>query len=204
MRHLLIAENSTYHSKPVLRATAESTKLWIVYDRSTRVFNGTPLLNECLHTGTPLQNKLWSVLVKGCFDPIAIIGNLQKAFLQVRVKESDGDAICFHWRWDEQSPLETLRFTGALFGPVPSPFLLRWVIEVHLNYWDEKEPEQIAKIHKELYIDALILGSTTVCKTQELKDKTTTIFQGASFNLHKWHSNVCELQTEQSERDCTS
>ena len=59
----------------------------------------------------------------------------------------------FHWRRDEQSPLETLRFTRALFGLAPSPFLLGGVTEVHLNHWEEKEPELVAKIHKELYVE---------------------------------------------------
>ena len=52
----------------------------------------------------------------------------------------------------------------------------------------------IKKIRKELYIDDLISGSTTVRKTRELKDKTTTIFQDTCFKLHKWHSNVPERE----------
>ena len=180
--------------KPVVRATAESTKLCIVYDTSARAFDGAPSLNDCLHAGPPLQNKLWNVLVRGHFNPVAITGDLQKAFLQVRIRESDCDAMRFHWRQDEHSPLETLRFTRTLFGLTPSPFLLGGVIEVHLNNWEEKEPEMIEKIRKELYIDDLISRSTTVCKTRKLKDKATTIFQDACFKLHKWHSNVPELE----------
>ena len=68
---------------------------------------------------------------------MAITGDLQKAFLQVRVKEIDRDAMRFHWCRDEQSPLETLRFTRALFGLAPSPFLLGGVIEMHFNNWEE-------------------------------------------------------------------
>lgn len=187
--------------KPVVRATAESTKLRIVYDASARAFNSAPSLNDCLYTGPPLQNKHWSVLVRGRFNPVAITGDLQKAFLQVRVKEIDRDAMRFHWRRDEQSPLETLRFTRALFGLAPSPFLLGGVIEMHFNNWEEREPELVAKIRKELYVDDLISESTTVCKTRELKDKTKEIFQDACFNLHKWHSNVPELDSEQSPKE---
>ena len=141
------------------------------------------------------KKKLWSVLTRGRFNPVAATGDLQKAFLQVRVKESDRDAIRFHWRRDEHSPLETLRFRRALFGLAPSPFLLGGVIEVHLNNWEEKEPEIVAKIRRELYVYDLISGSTSVTKTRELKDKATTIFQDACFKLHKWHSNVPELES---------
>ena len=178
-----------------MRATAESTELPIVYDA------GAPSLNDCLHTGPSLQNKLWSVLVRGRFNPVAITGDLQKEFLQVMVKETDRDSRRFPWRRDEQSPLETLRFTRALFGLASSPFLLGGVIKMHLNHWEKKEPELVAKIRKELYVDDLISGSTTVCKTRELKDKTTAISLDACFNLHKWHSNVPELELERSPQE---
>ena len=184
--------------KPVVQATAESTKLRVVYDASARAFDGAPSLNDSLHAGPPLQNKLWSVLVRGRFNPVAINGDLQKAFLQVRVRETDRDAMRFHWRREEHSPLETLRFTRAVFGLASSPFLLGGVIEVHLNSWEEKEPELVAKIRKELYVDDLISGSTTVHKTRELKDKASAIFKDACFHLHKWHSNVPELESAQS------
>ena len=98
--------------KPVVRATVESTKLRIVYDGSARASDGAPSLNDCLHAGPPLQNKLWSVLVRGRFNPVAVTGDFQKAFLQVRIREADRDAMRFHWRRDEHSPLETLRFTS--------------------------------------------------------------------------------------------
>ena len=42
-------------------------------------------LNDCLETGPPLQNKLWKVLVRGQFHPVVLVGNIQKAFLQVRI-----------------------------------------------------------------------------------------------------------------------
>ena len=119
--------------KPVVRPSAESTKVRIVYDASARAYDGAPSLNECLNVGPPLQNKLWNVLVRERFHPVAITGDLQKAFLQVRVKASDRDALRFHWRRNEHSQTETLRFTRALFGLAPSPFLLGGVLETHLS-----------------------------------------------------------------------
>ena len=95
---VLVVGNSTSFLpyKSVVRATAESTKLRIVYDASLRASDGVLSLNDCLHAGLPLQNKLWSVLVIGRFNPVAVTGDLQKAFLQVRVREADLDAMHFH------------------------------------------------------------------------------------------------------------
>ena len=66
--------------KGVVRETAESAKLRIVYDASARAWDGAPSLNKCLNTGPPLQNQLWSVLIRGRFNPIAITGDIKKAF----------------------------------------------------------------------------------------------------------------------------
>ena len=78
--------------KRVLRETAESTKLRIVYDASTRAWDGAPSLNEYLNTGLLLQNQIWNVLIRGRFNPITIIGDIKKAFLQVRIRPEERDA----------------------------------------------------------------------------------------------------------------
>ena len=80
----------------VIRENAESTKLRVVYDASARAYDGVPSLNECLHTGPPLQNELWSIIVRNRFHPIAVAGDMRKAFLQIRVKEAEPDALRFH------------------------------------------------------------------------------------------------------------
>ena len=118
--------------KPVVRAEAESSAR---DDGSARAYDGAPSLNDCLYAGPPLQNELWDVLIRGRFNSVAVTGDIQKAFLQVRVREDDRDAMRFHWRRNEQSEVETLRFTRALFGLASSPFLLAGVIDTHLSSW---------------------------------------------------------------------
>ena len=187
--------------KGVVRETAESTKLRIVYDASARAWDGAPSLNECLNTGPLLQNQLWSVLVRGRFNPVAITGDIKKAFLQVRIRPEERDALRLHWLKNvETKEVETLRFTRALFGLGPSPFLLGGVIEQHLDTWSHKQPEIVREIKKNLYVDDLISGGTTVSKAREKKNAATEIFADAAFELHKWHSNVAELESTETDQ----
>jgi hypothetical protein len=65
---------------------------------------------------------------------------MEKAFLQIRVKECERDALRFHWRENPLADVEVLRFTRVLFGLVSSPFLLGGVLEAHLDYWKSKAP----------------------------------------------------------------
>ena len=153
-----------------------------------------PSLNECLYSGPPLQNKLWDVLVRQRFHPVAIFGDIQKAFLQIRIKENERDALRFHWRMNEHSNLETYRFTRALFGLTCSPFLLGGVIEQHLQSWESELPDVVAALRKSLYVDDLLNGGQTVEEARKRKSTAIEIFDDAKFVLHKWNSNVAELE----------
>ena len=119
--------------KALIRETAQSTKMRIVFDASSKANQGGPSLNDCLETGPPLQNFRWSVLVRNRLKPVALCGDIKKAFLQVRIREADRDALRFHWIRDKNSSqVETLRFMRALFGLAQSPFLLAGTLKQHL------------------------------------------------------------------------
>ena len=123
-------------------------------------------------------------------------GDLQKAFLQVRVREAERDALRFHWIVDLQSTeIETLRFTRVVFGLAPSPFLLNGVIQQHLESMESRYPESVMEVRKSLYVDDLISGRSTKEEAKQLKCDAVEIFDEAKFKLHKWHSNVPELET---------
>ncbi|KAK3730894.1 hypothetical protein QZH41_012605 [Actinostola sp. cb2023] len=102
----------------------------------------------------------------GRFNPVALTGDLQKAFLQVR--------SVIRTRAISLSAGGSNRDTPQQLG-------------------GEREPEVVRKVRRELYVDDLISGSTSVSKALELKEKATIIFQDAGFKLHKWHSNAQEL-----------
>ena len=69
----------------------------IVYDASAKSNFPSPSLNKCLETGPALQNLFWSVLVRNRFFSVSLCGDIKQAFLQVRIKEEDRDALRFHW-----------------------------------------------------------------------------------------------------------
>ena len=84
----------------------------IVDDASARANDTAPSLDECPGTGPSLQNQSWKVLVCWRFHAVALAGDIEKAFLQVRIRKEDRDALQF--RWIDSKPLErvhTLRFT---------------------------------------------------------------------------------------------
>ena len=99
------------------------------------------------------QNKLWNVLTRMRFHPVALSGDLKQAFLQIQIKKEERNSLRFHWKTTEHSQLEILRFTRALFGLTCSLFLLAAVVDHHLQSWEFKEPEKVAEIRRSLYVD---------------------------------------------------
>ncbi|XP_028405750.1 uncharacterized protein LOC114528320 [Dendronephthya gigantea] len=180
--------------RPVIRQSAESTKTRIVFDASAKANDKCQSLNDCLETGPPLQNILWDVLVRNRLKPVALAGDLKKAFLQIRIRPEHRDVLRFHWVKEKTSEIEVLRFTRALFGLVQSPFLLGATLKQHLESLKERYPNEVAEIGKSLYVDDVITGGDTKHEVLDLKENTVAIFEEAKFELHKWHSNESVLE----------
>ena len=109
--------------KAVIRESSETTKLRIVYDASARAYDAAPFLNQCLELRPPLKNQLWKVLVRGRFMAVAIAGDIQKAFLQVRIRAEDRDALRFHWitRVSRASTYPAIHKSSFWPGPITFP-----------------------------------------------------------------------------------
>ena len=133
-------------------------------------------------------------MARARFYPLLLTGELQKAFLQVRIKEEDRDALRFHRKPRSQTDIETFRFTRALFGLTSSQFLLCGVIQQQLQAREQREPELISLIKKSPYVDDLISGAPSVKEAYQQKEGSTKSFADAKFTLHKWNSNAPELE----------
>ena len=181
--------------RPVVRESAESTKVRIVYDASAKANDDSLSLNDCLETGPTLQNLLWNILVRNRFKPVALAADLKQAFLQIRIKKEDRDALRFYWINEENpSEIEVYRFTRALLGLNQSLFLLGGTLEQHLSSQEKKFPTEVAEIKDGLYVEDLLTGGCVVEEVQHLKETAIEIFDQAQFKLHKWHSNMEELK----------
>ena len=108
----------------MIREAAETTKTCIVYNASANATPESPSLNKCLCLVLPLYNKLWDVLVRQRAYPLVVTADIQKAFLQIWIRECEHDALGFHWKKSDHAKIEMLHFTRALSGLAPSPFLL--------------------------------------------------------------------------------
>ncbi|XP_065052644.1 uncharacterized protein LOC135681921 [Rhopilema esculentum] len=191
----------------VIRQEAESTKVRIVFDASAKERKGSYSLNECLHKGPPLMPMLFDIVLRYRMYPVALVGDVQKAFHQIEVAVEDRDCLRFLWVEDPKnaiSELSELRFTRVIFGAGPSPFLLNATMQRHIGGYEETDPEFVRLVVKSLFVDDFVGGGRNSTEVITLKKKLTDVMQEGGFTLHKWKSNieeVCSSPTVDSEGD---
>eukprot|EP00794_Sanderia_malayensis_P006668 gene6668-biopygen5443 len=181
----------------VIRKEAETTKLRIVYDASAKQHKYNKSLNDCLHTGPPLQPMLYDILLRFRMYPVAIIGDIEKAFLQIEVDKADRDAMRFLWLKDirqEPPEIQELRFTRVIFGSGPSPFLLGATIREHLESYRVADPEFVALVLRSLFVDDFVSGGKNTEEVKQLKSKLIERFNEGHFNMRKWKSSDATLR----------
>ena len=49
-----------------------------------------------------------------------------------------------------------------------------------------------------MYVDDLVTGYNNAEEVKEIKQKTVQLFKKGCFSLHKWNSNIPELESENS------
>ena len=198
-------EPGTVHYIPhreVLREDRSTTKLRVVYDASSKQKDQISL-NDCLLPGPPLTPLIFNILLRFRMNQIALVSDIEKAFLNVEINPNQRDLLRFLWVENVDSPnpqVQTLRFNRLVFGLVSSPFILNATIRNHLLKYREDDPQFVEDVLNSLYVDDYASGKDSVSDCFEQYQKLKKCFQEGGFNIRKWASNSEELN-EKIERE---
>ena len=164
--------------------------------------SGGPSLNQCLHKGPTLMPELVRVLIGFRCHRIAVVGDLEKAFLKVEVDPKDCDFLRTLWvknfdpkSTDEKFDLVILRFSVCVFGVTSSPFHLMATTKYHCDKYRHAYPEIVEEIQRSMFVDDLISGADSVSDEHTLFTTAKLIFKEGGFNLRKFATNSSELRS---------
>ena len=158
--------------REVVREDKNTTKVRVVYDASA---NGPGTsLNDCLHTGPSLNTLIFDILLRFRVYKVAMIADIEKAFLNIVIAPEHRDYLRFFWVddiHDTSSNIITLRFARLVFGLTCSPAILNAVLHHHLMQYSTIDPTFVTKVLKSLYVNDLASGSDNTESTLELAKK---------------------------------
>ena len=79
----------------VVRQDKQTTKVRVVYVASTKSEGSS--LNECLHIGPKFNQRILEILLRFRFYRVALVADIEKAFLMVSITPKDKDVLQFVW-----------------------------------------------------------------------------------------------------------
>ncbi len=177
-----IPHHSVYHPR--------KGSLRVVFDCGA-TFKGTSLNSELLQ-GPNLTSSLLGVLTRFRQEPVAIMGDIQAMFHQVKVAEQDRDLLRFLWwpQGDMSRELQDYRMTVHLFGAVSSPSCASYALRRTAD--DNKSDfsaETVQAVKQNFYVDDLLLSLGSEKEAIQMIKDLTALCKRGGFILEKWVSN---------------
>ncbi|GFW77844.1 integrase catalytic domain-containing protein [Trichonephila clavipes] len=177
----------------VFRQESLTTKMRIVFDASSHE-DGQPSLNDCIWSGENLNPNIFHLIIYFRLNTIAITADIERAFLQISLRDEDRDAVRFLFpdiRSNQTDPykFQVYRFKRVMFGVNVSPFLLSATIKHHIENYREQYPAATEMLDTCLYVDDVISGADDISQALKVSKDAETIMKNASMKLRKWNSN---------------
>ncbi|GFX76741.1 integrase catalytic domain-containing protein [Trichonephila clavipes] len=165
----------------------------IVFDASSHE-DGQPSLNDCIWSGENLNPNIFHLIISFRLNTIAITADIERAFLQISLRDEDRDAVRFLFpdiRSNQTGPykFQVYRFKRVMFGVNVSPFLLSATIKHHIENYREQYPAATEMLDTCLYVDDVISGADDISQALKVSKDAETIMKNASMKLRKWNSN---------------
>jgi hypothetical protein len=135
---------------------------------------------------------------------IAVLGDIESLFFQVKVPSEDCDCLRFYWWKNLNTEIEPLvyRMNVHLFGATSSPsccnFALHRTAEKHK---DDFLPNVAETVMTNMYVDDCLTSKSTKEDAKSLIRDISALCQMGGFHLTKFLSNSVEVMQSISEED---
>ena len=149
-------------------------------------------MNSELLQGPDLTNTLLGVLLKFRQEPVAVMGDIEGMFHQVKIPATDVDFLRFLW-WpggDTTQALREFRMTVHLFGAVSSPSCANFALKQTAEDNEGKaDSSALNTIRHNFYVDDCVKSVPDENQAISLVQNLKKICATGGFKLTKWTSN---------------
>ena len=131
------------------------------------------------------------------FNPIGIIADIGRAYLQISVADCHCDFLWFLWLDDifkDISEVTRYKFCRVIFRANCSQYLLSSVVRFNASKYNNVEKKFSEKVAKSFYVDDFNSTAKDISEGIEIYKKIKLRFLDASLNVRKWKTNNPDLQ----------
>ena len=139
---------------------------------------------------------IFDVLLRFRSNPVALVGDIEKAFLNIEIHPQDRDCLRFLWFKDvnaKEPDIVVYRFNRVVFGCNSSPFLLNCTLQHHINKYKEIDPEFADKLVRSFFVDDLVTSCKDSQTAHDFFLKSKDRMKEGGFTLRKWKTNDSAL-----------
>ena len=181
----------------VVNPSKTTTKVRVVYDASAKTKQENKSLNDCLYRGPVLLQDLIGILQQFRLNKVAIVADIEKAFLQIGLNETQKNVTRFWlkntFNLNTDNNIQVYCFCRAPFDIISTPFQLSATLDFYLKAYNSPIAEQI---RENIYVDNVITGTESAEDAQKFYKEAKQIFAQAFMNLRDWTSNDESVQAE--------
>ena len=142
-----------------------------------------------------MLKDLTGILLRFRLNKIAIVADIEKAFLQIGLLEDAKDVTRFFWLKNKslltvENNIQVYRFNRVPFGIISIPFLLAATLDHHLKNYENSAAETV---RENIYVDNVVTGKDTVKEAVDFYIEAKKIFSKTRQScIFKYFSSLCE------------
>ena len=178
--------------RPIIKEEDQiTTKIRPVFNASLKTHKDKPSLNEASYAGVNIMANMLHMLLKFRTNSKVLLGDLEKAFLQIKLKLlRDKNRFCFFLK--DGDKIRCFRYNTLLFGYVCSPFILNYVLRHIAGLYPEDDCTNI--IRSCFFVDNLVTTSNSSDKLISLYKECSARLNKVKFNLYSCNTNCPVLK----------
>ena len=148
--------------------------------------------------GPNILQELFAILLHFRLNTVAVVGDINQAFLQLQLDTKDRDVTKFFWyrvtrdvegNYNTTDEVICYRFTWLPFGLTCSPFLLLASVRELATIHKDSFPTAAALVDRSTFMDDFVAGAEDDIGVITIYYQLTALMHKFSFPMGKWASN---------------
>ena len=167
----------------VHKEDSTTTKLRVVFDGSAKSSTGVSL-NGSLMVGPTVQEDLFSILIRFCFQQVGLPADIAKIYRQIALESVAKDFHRILWRDSITDSIQQFRMARVTYGIASSAFHSTWSV---VEFGNRCSDDLLAKtIKHDFYVDDYLPGANFVAEAHTKVKKIYEKFKEYGFELRNF------------------